>query len=393
MTRKERIQMAKGKAQRAKGLKLAICQIVNHWNFALRPLPFALFLALLLASPAGAGWTLKNDKGGYGATNPTSTAAFANALTNGSLIIVTAAVATSGAAIPTPTDTAGNTYRDSGAGMVSVGASGYYVEIFYAENSFTTAGNVVSMPNSAGYQVRVEASEWTGGLTASPVDVWATNANASSGTGGGQNCTSNAATTTYASGELILGFIRPTSALPSAGTGFTALQQPAGAVMPEYMVQSSVGSVAATWSDSANNDHYGALMVAFEPARAYSATPTETNTVSDSISSLAAHYANLSETHVTSDSLASQAAHSAKMTDTNTASDALASQAAHFALLAETNPVSDTLTRQAAYWRGDCISLNWTPPPRRLGEFGLQLQHLSREQSRQRKRAAQLLPG
>jgi hypothetical protein len=54
--------------------------------------------------------------------------------------------------------------------------------------------------------------------------------------------------------------------------------------------------------------------------------------------------------------------YSASMTESDSVSDSIANQGAYVRGLSETNPTGDTLARQAAYWRGDCIALNWLPP-------------------------------
>ena len=211
-------------------------------------------------------WTLKNDQATTTGSTPANLTAFANALTNPSQIWVMV-IDASGGPIATPTDTAGNTYYDSGAGLVYFLSSGRALQVFYALNTSTTASNVVSTSNPSGHGLVIEASEWTGGATFSPVDAYATNPNANSGTGGGQNMTSNSATTNN-DGDLILGYCEAPAGTVTLGTGFTGLQTSSPShVKPEYEIQSSHGSIAATWSDNTNNDNYGAIMVA---SKAYS---------------------------------------------------------------------------------------------------------------------------
>jgi len=208
-------------------------------------------------------WVKTNDGTIYNTNNPTSVAAFANALTNPSLIIVGMCRAFSGT-IDLPTDTAGNTYLDCGAGTVLYNASGWSCRLAYALNTTTQASNVVSVANGGSNGTRVSAVEFTGGAIASIVDVFASNPNASTGTGGGQNMTSTAAITTV-DGDLIIGMEGDTSISPprgAVGTGFTTTAVSA----LEYLVQTSAASIAATWADATDDDPYAAIMCAFKQA-------------------------------------------------------------------------------------------------------------------------------
>ena len=198
-------------------------------------------------------WVLVNQK-----TGTTNTTAFDNPLTPGSLIIVGIERATA-VGINTPTDTAGNTYIDSGAGVISFDSSTKQIKIFYALNTFSTASNVVTSNQSG---ARLSASEWTGNVASSPVDVYSSTANGNTGVGGGQNETSGAAVTTV-NDDLVFGAQGYVSGTVTAGTGFTEI----GAIIPlstEYQIQSTMGSIAATWSNNTNSVNYGAIMAAFK---------------------------------------------------------------------------------------------------------------------------------
>jgi hypothetical protein len=200
-------------------------------------------------TPAGAIWALVQHSFTFSSTSTT----FSSALTNGSLIIVGVGNS-AGTTFGTPTDTAGNTYADCGPGKVLFNASGSAIQCFYAINTHTTASNVVS---ATGVQW-IEASEWTGNKSSAVLDASVANPSASSGTGGGQNMTSTAATTTH-SGDLIIGYFEDNSGSQVAGTGFTIIQSGFG----EYQTQSSAGSVTATEHTNTNNDLYGALLASF----------------------------------------------------------------------------------------------------------------------------------
>jgi hypothetical protein len=130
------------------------------------------------------------------------------------------------------------------------------------------------------------------------------------------------------------------------------------------MTQTAAGSVQATWaSDVYNNDTCGAIMMTLELAPvAYTASPSETNTASDSVARLGTFERGPSESLSPSDSMARMWHTSASPSETLSPSDSVVEQAAHLAGMAETNVANDSLARRAAYWRGDAISISWTPP-------------------------------
>ena len=209
-------------------------------------------------------WTLKNSQYANSTwQNPVATPAFANALTPGSIIIVSV-VNWGGTVIPTPTDTAGNTYVDCGVGKILYSSSACAVQVFYALNTHSTASNVVSVARASGY-LGVDASEWTGNASSSPVDVYASTANGTHSGSGTDNFTTPSANTT-ANGELIYGFVGYVSATITAGTNFTQVTNDSQGEA-EYQIQSAAGSIKATWSENyAYGNNYGAIMVAFKAA-------------------------------------------------------------------------------------------------------------------------------
>jgi hypothetical protein len=134
------------------------------------------------------------------------------------------------------------------------------MQCFYALNTHVTASNIMSFASTGGGAMKVTATEWTGGAIVSPVDVMQNSgSNQSSGTGGGQNISSGAATTTGA--DLVIGMAGVTAGTLTVGTGFTS----SSAAGLEYQTQTGPTALAATWSDNTNNDSYAALMVAFRP--------------------------------------------------------------------------------------------------------------------------------
>jgi hypothetical protein len=228
---------------------------------------FEAALAKLTATPPA--WLRHNDQTGTGTSSPVSTAAFNNALSNPSLIVVMAQSTAVGTfAI---TDTAGNSYLDCGLGQILYNASASVVQCFYALNTSATASNIVTLTSSANGTIHVTAEEWTGGATSSPVDMLHSNgSNQDSGTGGGQNVTSGPVTTSAA--DLIIGMTGVTAGTLTTGTGFNS----ATYVGMEYLTQSSSAPAAATWNDGTNSDPYAAQVVAFKPPSAAASSVVST---------------------------------------------------------------------------------------------------------------------
>jgi hypothetical protein len=338
----------------------------GRWRFSIFEFRFSNFvfrfsvLLLLAASPAWAGWTLKNHQAGYlSGGNPLSLSAFSGPLTNPSLIVVVLRVESYKPPLGTvPTDTAGNAYQDCGPGRVNVQNSNYPTQVFYAQNTSTTASNVVSIANPNGGGFTLDASEWTGGTAGVAVDVYASTSSGNSGTGGGQNMTSGSATTAVP-GELIFGQGATQSGhigyTPyGTGTGFTLLATPDFINESEYLVQGSAGPIAATWADPTNNDLYGAIMVAFRPAdAAYSAAVAESQTASDALARSGIFSRGDAETNTVSDAIARWGIFSRGDPETNTVSDAIARAGVFGRGPSESNTASDVLARSGAFGRSD----------------------------------------
>jgi hypothetical protein len=205
-------------------------------------------------------WTKVNDKSsGLSSAQPLATAAFANPLTNGSLIVVTL-VSFSAPNTHTPTDTAGNTYIDCGAGAVNGNVNNGSSQIFYALNTHTTSANVVSFVNPEPHSYTLTAMEFTGGAAASPVRAFAKNVNATAPSS--TTLTSTAIAGTVA-GDLIVGnLFDPGLIVTAAGSGYTLASDPN--LMTEYNLSGAGGSIAATWTVSSTGEFYSAVAAAFK---------------------------------------------------------------------------------------------------------------------------------
>ena len=216
-------------------------------------------------------WTLTNT--GSGNSIPTRTAvaasAFGASLTNPSLIIAVVGCA-SGTTVMSVTDTAGNTYVDSGAGKATFNGSVSGIQIFYALNTSTTASNIVTLNLSptTGFGT-IFVQEWTGGATSSPVDVFQSIANQLSVAGGANALVITSQTTTLNGDLIIAGFgtITNNSTAGTSPNAFTVVGTPINGIMMETFVQTTAGAIGPTAGDI-TVDHWGGVMAAFKLAPA-----------------------------------------------------------------------------------------------------------------------------
>lgn len=218
----------------------------------------------LVNSVSGGGGgtpTLTNNKGqasNCGGAATCAAGAFTNALTNGSVIIACSSAA--GNTTLTWTDTAGNTYADSGAGAVFNVTLGGTAQCGCTNNTHTTASNVVTAHDAGNQLYWNVAAEFTGVLNCTK-DVSATNAIGNSGVGGGQNMTSGSVTPTQTN-DLIISYFNAQSGPTSAGTGSTNLS-PAGPTM-QYRVYNSTSALNPTGADAQNSDPYVGITYALK---------------------------------------------------------------------------------------------------------------------------------
>ncbi len=216
-------------------------------------------------------YSLLNHASVNTASNPASTGAFANPLSNGSCIVV--GVQMTAVSIPTPTDTATNTYTDCGAGLLHFDAGARSGECFKTPNTHSTANNVVSVANAGGVYTRVLASEWSGPNGTCEVDVYSFTSNGTSGSGINN---ASAGTVTTTNGDLIWVAGGANNGAMTAGTNFTALNPGFPMVLDEYTIQSVAGPITGYLTDSSVGESYWAALVAFLPGSGLTtvATPT-----------------------------------------------------------------------------------------------------------------------
>ena len=225
------------------------------------------------ANPVNVGFSIVNSQFLFGVSGSAASAAlpaFSRALTTGSLIIVHQY--SSNSTYPVPTDTAGNTYVDCGAGLAPFGGgSSNSAQCFYALNTHTTASNVVTIHStpSATFLSAI-AFELLGAASSSPIDGgsgvgYSIKSLALGGAAGANNLTATSLTPA-GNGDLIVAFFASLSG-GTVGTSpnvFTLVN--GGWVQPsEYLVQATSAAITATASDSTSSDAYAAIVIAVKP--------------------------------------------------------------------------------------------------------------------------------
>lgn len=235
---------------------------------------FAVALAPAWATPALVQITKSADTND-GTAATVATAAFASASTAGNTIVGHVTWQQTLGALTSVTDGT-NTYSIVDSTVVSVGDN-INMATFVAQNiagggTLTITANFTNTPAFR----RITASEISGVLTTGQPNAHKINASATFGTGT-DAVTSTSATTT-ADGCYIYGAAYDESAntIPSAGTSFTsrdtATFTAGDAWRVEDRVQSSQGSIAATFTITGGTQSLGVAMVALAPSAGAAAT-------------------------------------------------------------------------------------------------------------------------
>ena len=182
------------------------------------------------------------------------------------------------------------TYQDSITGATCADGTNTYTQLdrptgvgfsqqtLYAKNITGGALTVTATTPSAAFR-RIQVLEYSGLDAVSPLDGHVGNSSATFGTGT-DACTSTNANTTV-NGDTIVGLFYDNSSatLPTNGTGFGAARDPftnaAGdCLQAEEKIQTTAGSVAATFTTTAGTDEIFVSMIAFKPSTAASPPPS-----------------------------------------------------------------------------------------------------------------------
>lgn len=233
-----------------------------------------IFFPLFFLLASSFGQTLTNDAQGYSGSLVSSvpTAAFANNLTNPSRIgVMCGSGDSTGGIVTTVTDTAMNTYTDSGYG-VCVAATGYYFDapnfqFFLASNTSTTASNIATCHFSfASQTARAEAFELTG--TQAIPDGYSCTDLLTAVSSGPNAMVFNTLTPSSNGNFIYLAGFTPQGGASgfSAGTSpimWTIMPYTITAFVSEYYVQSTAASIGPTEGFSTgSNVLYGGFAVA-----------------------------------------------------------------------------------------------------------------------------------
>jgi hypothetical protein len=141
------------------------------------------------------------------------------------------------------------------------------MELFFVASAKSTGSNNVVSSSTAN---AIAIMDWSG--SSGVVDVYNTNANASSGTGASNNIT--VASTTTNAADLVIGGFGMGIGEPSAMTAGTNVAWAASdtgtsTILSEYFVQSSAGAIVTDGNQPGGSGYpYGGVMTAFKPAAA-----------------------------------------------------------------------------------------------------------------------------
>lgn len=230
-------------------------------------------LALVIAClscPAFAAWSQNNACNlfvGGSLLTSASCPAFSSNLVNPSVIIVTCRF--NGFSAASVTDTAGNIYADSGAGIVqaiSPGIGSGYLQTFVTYNTHTTASNIPTCAFPASNNVGIDATEVTiAGLSSLHVDSFTVQTQTASPVCGA-NSLVFPTYTTAGDGDLIYAVALTDVGITglSAGTtpiSFTLTATPSADVA-EYGVQTTHGALAPTEGCSGGSGNWGGISIA-----------------------------------------------------------------------------------------------------------------------------------
>jgi hypothetical protein len=203
---------------------------------------------------------VQNSGQGFMSSASKISLAFSSNVHAGDTLIVTGAASAPSSSL-TISDSAGDTFVPV-IGPISQTGQNVTAYTWIAINAKGGPDTVTLTPSSAD-ALEIHISEWSGISQVSPVDQ------TSSAMGNGSQISSGSKTTTQ-SGELVYGYAFAGNNA-SSGSGFTGLSLTNGD-LDEYEIQTSAGSVAATFTQQSN--YWLAMMATFKPASQDTQPPT-----------------------------------------------------------------------------------------------------------------------
>jgi len=209
-----------------------------------------------ITSTVGGGgtWTLTNYQTGSAINSPASvaTSGFSTPLSPGSIIVafVFSSDGNTGA-MNAPSDSAGNTYADSGAGVVLLGGGGR-LQVYLTKNTHSTSSNVVTETTSGLFFPTIIAREFTGSTAGTLVDTFGVcGGGPCADTGSGPDNMSIGSFTTTHDGDLLIGFFAAIHGTLSPGTTYTGDEVvSANHNLTQYVVQPTHGVTVQTGTDA-----------------------------------------------------------------------------------------------------------------------------------------------
>lgn len=222
---------------------------------------------------------VQSAQGSYGGST-SATATFGSNVTTGNLIVVFVDVNSVTATINTPTDTGGNTYTalDTTTGLNS------RTKGFYAKNVTGGSSFGVTATLGAGAFGSISVHEASGLDTTAPLDQHVGNAQTSVATT--TDAVTSTAVTTTTAGQYIAGRTTQDNVegiTVTQGTGYTAGQTTNNGGQSgktEYQIQSSAGSIAATFTSATASKNWVTQIATFKAASAGGFTPKFRKTLS-----------------------------------------------------------------------------------------------------------------
>src|SRR5208337_2667405 len=191
-----------------------------------------------------------------------------------------------------------------------------YVQVFYFKLTTSISTTTFQLSGSGAAYAAIQCD------TAAGVNAVGKDGQSSATTSSGGVITAGSITPSITGDYLFCGAASQGSSTLSTGSGFTAGASPATNLFNEYQVLSSASSITPTM-DISGGTYAGMVCSAFRPLESFTASPSESNVASDTISRLAAFGRSDSETNTASDTLARSGVFSRTDSESNTASDSL----------------------------------------------------------------------
>lgn len=229
--------------------------------------PLAMLLALLmvlLPALSGAAPAFVQSNSNSAASGTTVATAYSSNVTAGGLLV--ACIFSDVGVTSVAGSIGGQTFS-----TVSANTDGatYTFGMYYFPNTTAGADTITATLSGATGYTHLIIGEWSGVDTASPLDKFANQFQTAPGTGANAVTSGNVTTTT--DGQLIIGCGNSMTYAANqltAGTGFTIRQTHFSDNPMEDRIQTSAGSIAATFTSNSATNNYNPIIGTFKAAAA-----------------------------------------------------------------------------------------------------------------------------